>query len=98
MNATYTKLRDGSWGIKLTGVSGTIPVSVLVTKRDGSTKQERIAKVLWRGDDAMICSLESKQKTHQNYGGTGYRMVKGCGACRQLGKMCKQCYFDEFDS
>ena len=29
------------------------------------------------------------------YGGTGYAPVRGCGACSRLGRMCKQCEFDE---
>jgi len=57
MQATYTKLRSGAWGVKLTGIAGTVPATVTVTKRDGSTKVERIADVVWKGDGAMICTL-----------------------------------------
>lgn len=33
-----------------------------------------------------------------NYGGSGYRPVRGCSACRNIGRMCKQCQFDEYDN
>lgn len=58
MTATYTKLRDGDWGIRVVGqvVPGQ---AVDVTKKSGEVKMERIAKVLFvEADGASVCSIE----------------------------------------
>jgi hypothetical protein len=60
--ASYTKLRDGSWGVRTEGrvVEGLV---VTVTKRDGSVKTETIGRVLWTGADqttgrtVSLCSI-----------------------------------------
>lgn len=65
MKATYTKLRDGSWGVRLEG--GPLPAgsTVTVTKRDGGQKQETIKAVVWSGKDkhtgaeVSVCSIKS---------------------------------------
>jgi hypothetical protein len=41
---TYVKLRDGSWGLR--GAALTAGETVTVTKRDGSTKQETVGRIL----------------------------------------------------
>lgn len=28
----------------------------------------------------------------------GERLMRGCGQCRRLGRMCKSCEFDEYDN
>lgn len=99
MQATYTKLRTGAWGVKLTGVVGsTVPANVTVTKRDGTAKAERIAEVLWRGDGAMICTIAAGAARASAYGGTGYR-ARGCktgGNCSSFGSG-KSCGADDCD-
>ena len=44
--ATYAKLKNGDWGVRVQGVT-TVGATVQVTKRDGSSKTETIAKVLF---------------------------------------------------
>lgn len=48
--ASYTKLRDGSWGVRVEG-KATVGMSVDVTKRDGSVKRETVSAVKWTGQD-----------------------------------------------
>lgn len=50
-SATYTQLRDGSWGIRVQG-EAKVNQSVVVAKKDGTTKMETVAKVLWTGRDS----------------------------------------------
>jgi len=64
VEATYTQLRDGSWGAKVAG-KATPNSTITVTKKSGETKQEVIYKVLWSGNDkyngggvVSICSLQ----------------------------------------
>lgn len=58
---TYTKLRSGAWGIRTEGYIPNSGVSVLVTKKDGTTKREHVAEVVWsdRQKNVSICSLQS---------------------------------------
>lgn len=55
---TYTKLRSGEWGVRVT----TGPVAqgdqVTVSKKDGSTARETIARVVWTGEGVSLCEIE----------------------------------------
>lgn len=52
---TYTKLKDGSWGIRGTNlVPGT---SITVTKKSGETKQETVGNILWTGDGVSLATI-----------------------------------------
>ena len=60
--ASYTKLRDGSWGVRAEG-EVRAGQSLTVTKRDQTTKVETVGRVLWTGPDARtgevvsLCSI-----------------------------------------
>lgn len=71
-SATYAKLRDGSWGVR---VAGEVMAGALVTvvKKSGETKQERIAKVLFSGDGVSICSIATGGNARPA------RLRRGCG-------------------
>jgi hypothetical protein len=58
MAISYTKLRDGGWGLRVSGQTVTPGQVVTVTKKDGSTKQEVADKVIWSGDGLQICSIK----------------------------------------
>lgn len=60
---TYTKLRDGNWGVRL---DRQIPRSewhdlvgqqVAVRKKDGTCKTETIDRILWSGSGITLCSI-----------------------------------------
>lgn len=93
MSATYTKLRSGEWGIR-----STEPISegqaVLVAKRSGETKRETVGRVIWSGNGVVLCSI-SRGSARRADGASWY--ASGCSACRDLGHMCPDCEFDEFD-
>jgi len=64
MRATYTKLRSGEWGVKLQGEfqnAAQYP-GVLVTKKDGTTKTERITKVVYCGQGITLCAIEQRSR------------------------------------
>lgn len=50
MCATYTKLNNGRWGVRVPGTP-TAGQTVTVETRDGKTKTEIIERVLWTGAD-----------------------------------------------
>jgi hypothetical protein len=56
MATTYTKLRDGSWGIRTTEAV-TAGQTVTVTKKGGETKQETVGRVLWTGDGITLATV-----------------------------------------
>lgn len=57
MSATYQKLKDGSWGIRLKGPKPSKGDRVAVSKKSGETKEEVIDRVLWSGDGVHLCSV-----------------------------------------
>ena len=67
--ATYTKLRDGSWGIRIAGVvAPTVGATVTVAKRSGETKREIVGRVVWQGADAVLCTIASSTPAPRTYG------------------------------
>lgn len=57
--ATYTKLKSGEWGVRVDGTAkaGT---TVAVKKKDGTTKSERIVKVVWSGNGISLCAIAQR--------------------------------------
>jgi hypothetical protein len=53
---TYTKLNNGSWGVRVKGAVAK-GQKVTVTKKDGTTKTEMVSAVLWSGDGVSLCSI-----------------------------------------
>lgn len=102
--ATYTKLRDGSWGIR--GARLTAGASVTVTKRDGTAKVETVGRILWTGPDgtclATITASTITTASAPRRSGSG--RCRGCGGPivnarhhRAMDGYCGSCAFDEFD-
>ena len=82
---TYTKLRDGSWGLRGHGL--TAGATVRVTKRDGSSKTETVGRVLWTGDGVSLATIAGgggSTRRSTSGGSSSYRddMVT-CRHCRQ---------------
>ena len=84
--ATYTKLRDGSWGVRVPG-SVTPGQSVVVTKKSGETKQETILRVLavFQPENVSLCSIQ--QSTQASSSRSGRSSRSGCYECEECGDM-----------
>lgn len=78
--ATFTKLRNGSWGIKGHGLVPTAQVTV--TKRDGSTSTVIVEKVIWDGGDVQIASIVADRHPRQS----AHRAPRGRMACDECGE------------
>lgn len=61
MNATYTKLRDGSWGLRIQGITDNLN-AVTVTKKSGESKTEYVDRILWRGNGIMLATIAKKPR------------------------------------
>lgn len=75
MSATYTKLKSGDWGIRSAS-----PLregeSVVVRKKDGSSRTETVTKVLWSGDGVWLAAVA---RSGQRSGG---ELPRGHHRCR----------------
>ncbi len=75
MTATYTKLKDGSWGVRVTGTPSHEGRVITVTKKDGSAKQEALGPRVWEGNGVQLLRINS-----------GYRATKS--SARRTGCSC----------
>jgi hypothetical protein len=74
MTATYAKLKSGNWGVRVQGGTPAVGESVTVTKRDGTSKTETVAAVVYAGDGYTLCAIGSE-------GGTAVRAGRKCRSC-----------------
>lgn len=105
MSITYTKLKSGAWGARSTEEIKA-GQAITVTKKSGGSKQETVEKVVWSGNGVWLVALVGSNSSKPQASSRRRRdpdapgrngMMPGCGACRSLGRMCKQCAFDEYD-
>jgi hypothetical protein len=62
--ATYIKLRNNTWGAKVT--QDVNPGDkIIVLKRSGETKEEVVSKVLFRGNGISIVSLQYNRRSYR---------------------------------
>lgn len=99
MNATYTKLRDGTWGVKVPSIKAISGQKITVSKKSGDTKTEVIGRIIWEGDGVCICTISSGGAQRKS---RSPRTGCSCGS-REDGTNaygrdnCRQCDFDIFD-
>jgi len=60
-NATYAKLRDGSWGLR---TAETVKVGdvVLATTKGGAKSRKEIVQVVWVGNGIALCVMGNAPK------------------------------------
>lgn len=77
MPATYTKLRDGSWGIRCDGEAAKAGPgnAITVTTKAGQAKSETIARVLWSGEGVSVCTIAQRQRPQNEASGDRRREV-----------------------
>jgi hypothetical protein len=107
---TYTKLKDGSWGLR-GPVSELQAGRVTVSKKDGTSKVEVVDSILVTFEDgnglAKIGRSETSSSRPSNSHGHGHGKRTRCRECggalkdaphhRAMGGYCGSCAFDEFD-
>ena len=82
--ASYTKLRDGSWGIRVPeSLRATAGDVVTVTKASGEIKDEIVARVLWTGQGISLCSI---QQSAARASGSSRRSSGNRGYCDECGE------------
>lgn len=102
--ATFTKLRDGSWGLRIVGPHAVEPgQSVTVTKKSGETSTERVGEVIWSdGKGVTLAKISARVATPaaphaaapaRSYNASSARWVT-CGYCGgryPRGGLCSRC-------
>lgn len=87
--ATYAKLRDGSWGIRVQGIVASGAV-VDVRKKSGETKREIVAAVLWTGQGVSLCSIAGSSAPRRERN-DGLHYERGCGlVCDECGEAVRK--------
>lgn len=66
MRATWTKLRSGEWGLRVTGGSPRSGDRVTVTKRNGESRVVAVGRIIWRGDGATLCTVGLAQPAQEH--------------------------------
>lgn len=79
MQASYAKLRNGGWGVRIEGNRPERGEGVTVTKRDGRTKNETIGRVLWSGDGVHLCTIDRDEDDRPR--GRRHNDDDGCPSC-----------------
>jgi hypothetical protein len=89
--ASYTKLQDGSWGIRVPeSLRATAGDVVTVTKASGETKTETVSRVLWTGQGISLCSIQQSAASAARASGSSRRSSGSrVGSC---GCDCGSCY------
>lgn len=92
---TYARLRNGEWGLRVQGAIPAPGTTLVVAKRDGSTKQEVVEKVVWSGDGVALCAIArvSAPELDEHTSGVGAMEVCGYTGKRWLntGGLCPHC-------
>lgn len=103
MAASFTKLKSGDWGIYVDGTAKE-GQTVNVSKKDGTTQECVVAKVLWKGKGKSLCAIEQRQKAAASSGNSGRSSRgrrTGCACGSIEGEYhdwyCESCRFDELD-
>ncbi len=63
LNASPARLRDGSWGARVSSETVSLGDTVTITTRSGKSWTARVVRVLWTGDGVAICATESDPPT-----------------------------------
>lgn len=94
MKASFMKLRDGSWGLRITHAPNEVVqpgTSVTAFRKDGSAESKTIGMVVWSGDDkstpGMRCSLVTMSGGRASRWGRDFK-----------GKECPRCESEELDA
>lgn len=91
--ATYSKLKSGDWGVRVEGLVRP-GAAISVAKKDGATKTETIANVLWTGGGISLCAIERSGNGIAN----GARKCADCGGpVTGSYRYCRDCFYEHRD-
>jgi len=82
MSATFTKLQNGTWGVRADGIVE-IGSVVQVRTRAGEVKSVTITQVVWTGGGVTIAAIADDRAPRQSSRGSysGGRRERHCAEC-----------------
>lgn len=85
---TYTKLRDGSWGLRISG-SAQAGQTISVTKKSGDSKTETVGRILWTGNGITLATVANGHSHRSSSSRSGCGCNSSCcrGRC-ECGRTC----------
>jgi hypothetical protein len=69
MEASFAKLKDGAWGLRVTGGTPTSGQTLRVVKRDGTTVTKRVGKVVWSSRGVTLTTIDENGNGRDVYSG-----------------------------
>jgi hypothetical protein len=70
--ASYAKLQDDSWGVRVPGAA-TVGATVTVVTKSGDSRQETIVAVLSTDERGSLCSIKPRERRSPRTTRSGYR-------------------------
>jgi hypothetical protein len=72
---TYTKLSNGNWGLRIQSGQTRIQSgdSIVVTKKSGETKNEKVGKIVWTGNGVTLATIAPLPARYGSYSTIGER-------------------------
>jgi hypothetical protein len=85
LTATWTRLRDGSWGLRVASEDVRSGETVTATRSNGSTSREIVGRIVWSGQGATICTIGQAAAPARTLAQRSrYRMGSGRGSAAQV--------------
>lgn len=101
--ATWTKLNDGSWGVRVPG-RATVGQRIEVSRRDGTRETKTVGAVLWTGTardgrPASLVSIVASARRANAGDGHGRWTGCSCGSLEGVSRRsdCRSCRFENED-
>lgn len=87
--ATWTKLRDGSWGLRITGPLAVTAGMVVTAKRsNGTTSREAVGEVVWSDGKVTLARVGAKPREAS---AGGYSYAPRAAAAPRPGARMRKC-------
>ena len=102
-STTWTRLKNGDWGLRGSPQVLRPGAAVVVTRRNGERQTVTVGRILWSDATTAIATVQRPQ----GHTSRGYRRGGRCRGCggpirhaphhRAMDGYCGYCAFDEFD-
>ena len=82
---TYSKLKDGSWGVRGSVAEVVAGASVTVNKKSGESKTETVGRVLWTDGELALATIAASSSSKSYSPSRKTRACKTGGNCSSFG-------------
>ncbi len=94
--ATWTKLRNGTWGARGDADAMAAGEQIEITTRAGKVTVATVERVVWTDGQVTIAAVQERARTRRNNGNGRSSHGRGqcveCDAWGPIGHRCRECY------